>query len=62
MQNFNMLGIHWKNLTFILGGGWVHEKPIYRVDCLKGGAWAVRRFNGRPDKKEGVVFLKRLIP
>ena len=34
------------------GGRGVHEKPIYRGDCLKRGAWTVFRFKKRLDKKE----------
>ena len=36
------------------GGGVVHDKPVYRGDCLKGGAWTVCRFKRGLGKKEGV--------
>ena len=44
MKNFNILGVHGK--IRVLRG--VHEKPIYRGDCLKAGGevWAVCGFNG----------------
>ena len=35
-----------------------HEKPIYRGDCLKTGAWTLCRFNRGLGEKEGVVFLR----
>ena len=40
-----------KNPIFRRG---IHEKPIYRGDCLKrdGGAWTVCRFKGVLGKKE----------
>ena len=44
MENFNILGVHWKIQLFVGGGG--HEKPIYRRDCLKRGAWTVCWFKG----------------
>ena len=44
MKNFTILGLHGK--IRVLGRG-VHEKPIYRGDCLKReGAWTVCRFKG----------------
>ena len=40
-------------------GGGIHEKPIYREDCLKRGAWTICRFKEGLGKKEGRgVFLK----
>ena len=43
------MDIHWK-IRF-LGG--VHEKPIYRGELPKKGAWTVCRFKGRLGTKEG---------
>ena len=34
MKNLNILGVHWKNLTFM---GGVHEKPIYKGRLPKKG-------------------------
>ena len=43
MKNFNIIGFHWK-IRF-LGGGGIHEKPIYRDEfSKKGGASTVCRF------------------
>ena len=40
----------------------VHEKPIYRRNCLKRGAWTVYRFKGGEGggacENEGMVFLR----
>ena len=44
MKNFNILGVHGK--IRVLGEGGVYEKPIYKGDCLKRGAWIVCRFKG----------------
>ena len=33
MKNFNIIGFHWK-IRF-LGGGGIHEKPIYRDEFSK---------------------------
>ena len=33
MKNFDIFGVHWKIQLL----GKVHEKPIYRGDCLKKG-------------------------
>ena len=49
MKNFNSMGIHWK-IWFLRG---VHEKPIYRGELPKKGAWTVCRFKGRLGTKEG---------
>ena len=35
MENFNVLGIHWK--IWFLGRGRVHETPLQRGYCLKKG-------------------------
>ena len=47
------MGIHWK-IWFLRG---VHEKPIYRGELPKKGAWTVYRFKGGGGggggKKEG---------
>ena len=40
----NYFGGSRKNPSF--RGGGVHEKPIYKGDCLKRGAWIVCRFKG----------------
>ena len=37
---------------------WGSQKPIYRGNSLKRGAWTVCRFKGRLDNKRGVVFLR----
>ena len=34
MKNFNVFGVHGK-IRFLEAG--VHEKPIYRGNCVKGG-------------------------
>ena len=50
MENYNMR-VHQKNPIF--RGG--HEKPIYRGNCMKWGAWTVCIFRGGGlGKKEGV--------
>ena len=63
------MGLRMKNLIFqefteefdFQGG--VHEKPIYRGDCLKKGAWIVCRFKeGGPWQERGSVFDGELIP
>ena len=62
MKSFTILGLHGK--IRVLGRG-VHEKPIYRGDCLKReGAWTVCRFKGGElGKKEGEgVFDEGLKP
>ena len=48
MKNFNIFGVHGKIQVLGGQGGGVHEKPIYRGDCLKrdGWAWTVRIFKG----------------
>ena len=33
--------------------GGVHEKPIYRGDCLKSGVWTICRFKGGLVKNRG---------
>ena len=44
------------------GGRGAYEKPVYRGNYLKRGAWTVSRFKGRGAwQKEGVVFLRGLI-
>ena len=53
MKNFNILGVHRKIPSFREG---VHDKPIYRGDCLKRRAWTVSRFKGGLGKKEGGSF------
>ena len=57
------MGIHWK-IWFLRG---VHEKPIYRGELPKKGAWTVYRFKGGwgggGGKKEGGgVFEGGMIP
>ena len=56
MKDFNSMGIHWK-IWFLRG---VHEKPIYRGELPKKGAWTVYRFKGGGgvEKKWEVVFLR----
>ena len=49
MKNFSILGVHWK--IWLLGE--VHEKLIYRGDCIEMGPWTVCWFNGGLGKKEG---------
>ena len=42
------------------GGGVVHDKPVYRGDCLKGGgARTVCRFKRGLGKKEGVSVFEK---
>ena len=54
MKNFNIMGVHWK-IQFLGGGGGVHEKSLYRGNCLKRqGLWTVCRFLGQ---KEGDFFV-----
>ena len=53
MQNFNILGVHRKIPSFREG---VHDKPIYRGDCLKRRAWTVRRFKGGAWQERGGSF------
>ena len=55
MKHFNILGVHWKIRVLNKGGRGVHEKPIYRGNCLKreGG---LARTGGFFDKL--VVFLR----
>ena len=58
------MGLRMKDLIFLgfteksdFYGGGVHEKPIYRGDCLNRGAWTVCRFNGWTwQEREGGVF------
>ena len=52
MKNFNIFGAHGK--IRVLGGG-VHEKPIYRGDCLKtvGGLDSLQIEESGVGKKEG---------
>ena len=54
MKNFNFVGVNWE-IQFLRG---VHEKPIYRGDLPKKGAWAVSWFNGvgGSQKKGGGIF------
>ena len=62
MKKFTILGLHGKIRVLRRG---VHEKPIYRGDCLKReGAWTVCRFKGGGlGKKEGEsVFDEGLKP
>ena len=56
MKNFNILGFTEK---FFLGGGGVHEKPIYMGEMSKGGAETVFTFKGGGFSKKGGdgVFL-----
>ena len=59
MKKFTILGLHGKIRVSRRG---VHEKPIYRGDCLKReGAWTVCRFKGGGGlaRKKGRVFLTR---
>ena len=47
-----------KNPSF-MGGEGVHEKPLYRQDCLKRGALTICRFKGGIlARKRMVVFLR----
>ena len=47
-----------KNPSF-MGGEGVHEKPLYRQDCLKRGALTICRFKGGVlARKRMVVFLR----
>ena len=47
MKKFNIFGFHGKIQVWRGTRGGVHEKTMYRGDCLKGGrAWTVCRFNG----------------
>ena len=52
MKNFNIIGGLLKNLIFRR----VYEKPIYRGELPKRGAWTVCRFKRSLAKKRGVVF------
>ena len=55
MKHFNIMGVH-KKIQFL--GGRVHEKPIYRGDCLKKRR--LEQFAGLRRslmKKRVVVFL-----
>ena len=56
IKKFNIMGFHWK-IQFL---GEVHEKTIYKRDCLKraggGGAVTVFKFKRGLGKKEGGVF------
>ena len=42
-KNFDIFGVHVK--IRVLEGGF-YEKPIYKGNCLKRGAWTVCRFKG----------------
>ena len=53
------MGIHWK-IQFLEGGS---EKKQYIGDCLKGGGvWTVYRFKRGHVEKDGVAFLRGVIP
>ena len=57
MKNFNILEVHGK--IRVLRG--VHEKPIYRGDCLKAGGGRFGQFvdlMGLGKKMGGRVFLR----
>ena len=41
----------------------VHEKPLYRGDCLKEGRWTVFKFKrGLGEKEGGGVMSKYILP
>ena len=43
-----------------VGGGVVHDKPVYRGDCLKGGGLGqFADLRGGLARKRGLVFLRR---
>ena len=48
-----------KDPTFRGRGVEGHEKPIYRGDCLKSGAWTVCWFKGGLGNKEGGGVFER---
>ena len=53
MKNFDVFEVHGKIQVL---GGEVHEKPVYRRECLKSEGWTVCRF------KWGELGKKTLIP
>ena len=64
MKNFNIMGGSLKILIFMVGGGGVPKKPIYRRELSKKGDLTVSRFKGDGGggslaKKRGMVFLRR---
>ena len=53
MNNFNILGVHWK-IWLLRGEGGLRKTNIEGGDCLKRGAWTVCWFKrGRFGKEEG---------
>ena len=53
MKSFNTFGVHWK--IQLLGRGDL-EKPIYKGDCPKRGAWTVCWFKGAWQERGGWCF------